>query len=202
MKRSVFTVCVYSLIKILLAVLLFTIPQASVIQLWIKIVFALIVSIDIIIDVLVICNCFDIVKTVEEKANYRWSDRKRTFLGLPWSFTKYRLSNEKLIVNTGFLNTKESEMRLYRITDLDLTRSFGQRLLGLGTITVHSSDKTDQILLLESVKRPEYVKEIVSDFVEKERIRKRVSGREIIDSRVDELLNDDSCNCDCDHNEE
>ena len=31
-----------------------------------------------------------------------WSDRKRTFLGLPWTFTKYFLTETKFITRTGW----------------------------------------------------------------------------------------------------
>ena len=42
--------------------------------------------------------------------NVVWQDRKRTLFGLPWSFTKYSLTEEKLLVETGFLNKKEEEI--------------------------------------------------------------------------------------------
>ena len=63
-----------------------------------------------------------------------WSDRKRTFLGLPWSFTKYTLTEEKLLIQTGIFSLKEEDIQLYRITDLTLYRSFWQRLFNIGTI--------------------------------------------------------------------
>ena len=63
--------------------------------------------------------------------NVVWQDRKRTLFGLPWSFTKYSLTEEKLLVETGFLNKKEEEIRLYRIMDVTLKRSFGERIFGL-----------------------------------------------------------------------
>ena len=63
-----------------------------------------------------------------------WKDRRRTIFGLPWTFTKYTLTPEKLLVQTGMLNLKEEEVRLYRIMDVTLHRSVGERLFGLGTI--------------------------------------------------------------------
>ena len=42
-----------------------------------------------------------------------WSDRKRIAFGLPWTFTKYTLTKEKLLIHTGMLNTQEDEVRLY-----------------------------------------------------------------------------------------
>ena len=74
-------------------------------------------------------------------ANILWSDRKR-YLGLPLSFTKYSMSEDRLFVETGFLNLTQNEVRLYRILDLQLKRSLGQRIFGVGSILVSSSDKS------------------------------------------------------------
>ena len=41
---------------------------------------------------------------------YLWKDRKR-FLGMPLSFTRYRLSVDRLFCETGFLNVKSDEVR-------------------------------------------------------------------------------------------
>jgi len=63
-----------------------------------------------------------------------WKDRKRSILGLPLSFTKYILLEDKLLIETGFLNIKQEEIRLYRITDITLVKPFSQRIFKLGTI--------------------------------------------------------------------
>ena len=39
---------------------------------------------------------------------YLWKDRKRYF-GLPWSFTRYMLSEDRLFISVGFLNIKDDE---------------------------------------------------------------------------------------------
>ena len=75
-----------------------------------------------------------------------WSDRKRIVFGLPWTFTKYSLTKEKLLVETGILNKDEEEIRLYRIVDLTLKRSFWERLFGLGTIHCCTADKTAPVV--------------------------------------------------------
>ena len=110
-----------------------------------------------------------------------WKDRKRSFLGLPFSFTKYSLDAERLYVKTGVFTTFEDEVRLYRITDLTLRRSFGQRLLGTGTIHCCSSDASMQEFDIVNIKRPRKVKELMSDLIEEERIKKRVYNRESLD---------------------
>ena len=63
-----------------------------------------------------------------------WKDRKRIFFGLPWTFTRYALTEEKLYIKTGVFSTREEEVRLYRIMDVTLKRSLWERLCGLGTI--------------------------------------------------------------------
>lgn len=113
--------------------------------------------------------------------NILWSDRKRwTFLRLPWTFTKYTCTAEKFIVESGIFSTKEEEIRLYRILDLTLERSFWQRIFGLGTICCDTVDKSSPRLVIKNIKNPRNVKELVSEAVEKERMKKRVSSRELM----------------------
>ena len=129
-------------------------------------------------------------ESIKSNSKYKWHDRKRTFLGLPWSFTRYFLTNEKLVMVKGFFNTREDEVKLYRVTDFALTRSFGQKLLGLGTLEVKSSDKTCPSLILKNIKKSGAVKELISKLVEEERDRKRVTGREIINNHDHDCEND------------
>lgn len=86
-----------------------------------------------------------------------WNDRKRwTFLGLPWTFTKYTCTSEKFIVESGIFSKKEEEIRLYRIMDLTLEPGpSGQRLFGLGTITCDTVDKSTPKLCIINVKTPD-----------------------------------------------
>ena len=51
-----------------------------------------------------------------------WKDRKRYF-GLPLSFTRYSLSEDRLFISEGFLNIKDDEILLYRVRDIDTRRS-------------------------------------------------------------------------------
>ena len=119
-------------------------------------------------------------KEKKAKKPILWKDRKRTFLGLPLSFTRYRLNDESLTLETGFFNSTEDEVRLYRITDVTLKRSFGQKLLGLGTIHCDSSDVTMQNFDIKNIKRPKKVKELLSRLVNESRLRNRVYTSERI----------------------
>lgn len=122
--------------------------------------------------------------------NLVWKDRKRIWCGLPWTFTKYELTSDKLVIKTGFFNQNQDEVRLYRILDLSLRRSLFQRMFGLGTIRCNSVDKTMKNFDIINIKNSERVKDQLSDLVEESRRSNRVSSREF----MTELDDDDSDN--------
>lgn len=116
------------------------------------------------------------------KMQYVWKDRKRTFFGLPLAFTKYRLTEEKLFITTGLLNTKEEEIRLYRVMDMTLNRSFGEKIFALGTIHLCSADKSTPEIDLKHIKKSHIVRDLISDCIEKQRTIKGIASREFLDS--------------------
>jgi len=119
--------------------------------------------------------------------NQVWKDKKRTLFGLPLSFTTYYLTNEKLLIDTGFINQNEEEIRLYRIMDLSLKRTIGERMFGLGSIHVCSADKSAPEFTIKRIKNSREVKDLLSDLVEKERDKKRVTAREIMESDMNDM---------------
>ena len=124
---------------------------------------------------------------------YLWKDRKRYF-GMPISFTRYALSEDRLFVSEGFLNIQDDEILLYRIRDIDTQRNLWQRIFGVGTVTVVSSDKTMPTLVLKNVKDPVFVKELLHKQVEEMKIKRRVRLGEIMTSNMsgdDSDLDDD-----------
>ena len=121
---------------------------------------------------------------------YVWTDRKRTLFGLPWSFTVYKLTRDKLLIESGIFSKKEEEIRLYRIMDLTLHRSLGQRILGLGTIHCCTADKSSPEFDIVRIKNSAQVKNMLSDMIEEQRDNKRVSAREFmsdVDGRMDNV---------------
>ena len=115
---------------------------------------------------------------------YLWKDRKRYF-GLPLSFTRYSLSEDRLFISEGFLTIKDDEILLYRVRDIDTSRSLWQRLFGVGTVIVMSSDKSMPNLVLKNIKDPVQVKEIIHEQVEEMKIRRRVRVGEIMAASFD-----------------
>ena len=93
------------------------------------------------------------VKKVNDvEFEYLWEDRKRN-LGLPLSFTKYSLTEDRLFERVGFLNLRYEEILLYRIRDISLREPLSQRIFGVGTILIHSSDQSRPHLEIKRVKK-------------------------------------------------
>ncbi len=113
-------------------------------------------------------------------ADVVWKDRKRIIFGLPWTFTRYSLTQDKLVIDTGFISRKEDEVRLYRILDISLDRPLSQRIWGLGTIRLNTADKTLPEIAIKRIKHAKDVKDMLSEMVEKERDEKRIAAREFM----------------------
>ena len=128
--------------------------------------------------------------------DYIWTDKKRTFLGLPLSFTRYILTEKKLITQTGFLSIHEDEIELYRVSDKSLSLSFGERLFGCGTVTVNCRDVDNPVKVVKSIKAPRKFMELLEENVDIQRDRYRVRGRDMIGADIADH------DCHCDHNDD
>jgi len=114
-----------------------------------------------------------------ESIQYLWKDRKRYF-GLPLSFTRYRLSDDRLFCEKGFFNIESDEVLLYRVRDLELNLKLTQRIFGVGTVCVHSSDHSIPLLELQNVKDPRNVKEMIHRSVEEAKDKRRMRTMEVM----------------------
>lgn len=119
------------------------------------------------------------------ETNFIWKERERNALGLPWTFTKYALTDDRLFITSGLLKTVEDEVRLYRIMDLSLSQTLSQKIFGIGTIQVSSADKSMKDFEIKNIKKPREVKEQLSKLVEENRDKKRVTNREFMGEDAD-----------------
>ena len=110
--------------------------------------------------------------------NYLWKDRRR-YLGMPISFTRYAMTDDRFFLETGMLNIRTEEVLLYRVRDISLSRKLGQRIFGVGTIKLISSDKSLPELLIKNIKHPIEVKEMIHRQVEEMKIKRRMRFGEI-----------------------
>ena len=105
---------------------------------------------------------------------------KKCIMGMPISFTRYILTETKLITRVGLLNLKEDEIELYRVYDKSTKLPFGQRIVGCGTITLLSKDSDTPTKTLEKIKNPREVKRLLDAAVQEQRDKYNVRGRDMM----------------------
>ena len=110
---------------------------------------------------------------------YIWKDRKR-FMGMPLSFTRYAMSEDRLFLSIGFLSVSDDELLLYRVRDISVKRSLWQRIFGVGTVIISSSDKSTPVITLKNIKSPMLVKELLHENVEDAKLKRRMRFSEMM----------------------
>ena len=123
--------------------------------------------------------------------NLIWEDRKH-FMWFPWSFTKYYIENERLMIEAGLLKTTLDETLLYRIVDVTMVQTLTGKIFGTGDLIVKTKVDSNPEIVLKNITEPKKVRSLLSELVEDSRQRKNVVGREFYgehsyaDENVDE----------------
>ena len=79
-----------------------------------------------------------------------YKEKKRSmFLGLPWTFTSYTVTDEIITVDSGLLRKEENDCYLYKVIDVRLESTLMERILGLGTIHCFTGDVKDAFRFIE-----------------------------------------------------
>jgi len=101
-------------------------------------------------------------------------ERKRIkFFGLPFSFTKYAILDEKITITTGFISITEDDAYMYKIQDVRLTRSLSERIFKIGTITCYTGDTTHPELMLLHIRHASEIKDFIMLSSEEARRKRR-----------------------------
>ncbi len=117
----------------------------------------------------------------EESKGYM--ERKRwLFFGLPFTFTKYTVTDEVITVNEGLLNTRENDCYLYKVQDVELQVSLAERIFGLGTVACYTGDNTHPQLFLAHIKHSKEIKNYILKASEEARRRRRTLNTLNIDA--------------------
>nr|WP_297706102.1 PH domain-containing protein [uncultured Butyrivibrio sp.] len=111
---------------------------------------------------------------MEARGELCYNEKKRLlFLGLPWTFTKYEIRENVLTIIKGFFTVVEDDCYMYKITDVEITSTLMQRICGLSTITLFTSDVTDRTIVLKNIKHGKEIKDFIFQASESARLRRR-----------------------------
>lgn len=115
-----------------------------------------------------------------------YQEKKRwVFLGLPFTFTKYTIEEEVITINSGLLNTRENDCYMYKVQDVELSASLGERIFGMGTIICYTGDTTNPKLYIEHVRNAKAIKDFILEASEEARMKRRTMNTLSIDADVD-----------------
>jgi uncharacterized membrane protein YdbT with pleckstrin-like domain len=96
--------------------------------------------------------------------------------------TRYRLTTQRLFVQKGLIAKQLEEIELFRVKDVTVSQGFIQRLLGVGTVIVLSTDDTTPQLELAGIRKPVAVKETLRGAFRTARQREGMRMAEFIPS--------------------
>lgn len=77
--------------------------------------------------------------------------------------TSYLITKDRLEFERGVFNQEVDNLDLFRITDINLSRSLLDRILGVGTVTLLSSDTTHDEFKFEKIKESRMVFDILKN---------------------------------------
>ena len=103
-----------------------------------------------------------------------YKERKRVlFFGLPWTFTKYMVTEDLIPIDEGILKKVENDCYMYKIQDVTLNNSLLERIFGLGTVVCHTDDTTHPKLELVHIKNAREIKDYILVASEQARMKRR-----------------------------
>ena len=82
----------------------------------------------------------------------------RPFLSL---VEKYTITSERLKIITGLVSQHVENFELIRIQDIDFKQGMGERMIGIGDITIRGHDPSNPETVLRKVSKPGEVYEIM-----------------------------------------
>ena len=104
----------------------------------------------------------------------KFVEKKRSALfALPIYFTTYTITEEILNVREGLFKITENDCYLYKIQDVTLTMTLIERIFKLSTITCHTGDTTNPIIVLKHIKNGRAIKEFLLQASDEARLKRR-----------------------------
>ena len=122
------------------------------------------------------------VEYIEKK---RW-----LFLGLPFTFTVYRVRENLITIESGLLKKVENDCYMYKVQDVELVTSLTERIFGLGTVVCYTGDVTHPKLELVHIKNAKAVKDYILEASEQARMKRRTLNTLDIGAQAEEMDGD------------
>ncbi|WP_054949633.1 PH domain-containing protein [Numidum massiliense] len=102
-----------------------------------------------------------------------WEGKPFNF-GIP-SFTKYKITNARIIIEKGIFTKRRDEIRLFRIRDVSTKRNLFERMIGIGDVNIVSTDASLPKYQLRNIRDSTDVADLLGFQAEQARLKHRTS---------------------------
>ena len=92
--------------------------------------------------------------------------------------TTYILTDHRLILKKGLVGKKEDQIDLARIKDVRVKQGIKERAMGIGSIEIISADSSSPNMVMEGIKGPNEVKDLLWKAVRKEKLGRGIAYME------------------------
>lgn len=86
-------------------------------------------------------------------------------IGLAILNERYRLTTQRLFLERGILSRTQDQLELVRVDDVRISKTLLHRILGVGTVSVMTTDSSDRTVRIVGVLHPERVAEEIRTHV-------------------------------------
>lgn len=76
--------------------------------------------------------------------------------------TRLTIVGKRILYRTGMFSTRESEVRVEDVRDIEITRTFMQRLCGTGVLSLSTSGESGMEIEIRGLRQPERIREIIN----------------------------------------
>ena len=76
--------------------------------------------------------------------------------------TRLTISGQRILYRTGAISTRESELRVNDIRDVEISKTLFQRMIGTGTLALSTAGESGMEIVITGLKQPERVREIIN----------------------------------------
>ena len=76
--------------------------------------------------------------------------------------TRLTIVGKRVLYRSGMMSTRESEIRVEDVRDIEITRSLWQRVVGTGSLSLSTSGESGMEIEITGLRQPERVREIIN----------------------------------------
>lgn len=97
------------------------------------------------------------------------ADMVRGWRALELACISYGVEGDRVIWRQGVFSRATGSMEFFRVQNVEMTQTFFQRIAGVGNVALVTQDRTNQLVVMLGMKRPEQLRDRINEYVMQQR---------------------------------